>query len=132
MAHALYESGEAAAADALIEGWLPAYDRRGILHGHLAWHQALAALDQDDPARAVAIYEAHVRPGATAALDINIVTDSASFLWRLGLYGHEAGAGLWREAADFAYGAYPHVGFAFADVHLAMAAAATDDGDVLG
>jgi hypothetical protein len=131
LAHALYETGSAGEADALIEGWLPGYDRRGILHGHLAWHQALAALDQDDPVRALAIYSTYVRPSATAALDINIVTDSASFLWRLGLYGHGAPAELWREAADFAYGAYPNPGFAFADVHLAMAAAAAGDDAVL-
>lgn len=131
LAHAMHESGEAEAVDALVETWLPGYDRRGILHGHLAWHQALAALDQDDPARAAAIYQAHVRPAASAALDINILTDAASFLWRLGLYGHAADAELWREAADFAYRAYPNPGFAFVDVHTAMAAAAVGDAAVL-
>jgi hypothetical protein len=131
MAHALHETGQAAAADALIDGWLPGYDRSGILHGHLAWHQALTALDQDDPERALAIYRTHVRPAASKALDINIVTDAASFLWRLGLHGHAVDAELWRETADFAYGAYPHAGFAFVDVHTAMAAAAAGDGDQL-
>src|SRR5262249_41648052 len=36
LAHAMHETGRAAEADVLIEGWLPGYDRTGILHGHLA------------------------------------------------------------------------------------------------
>jgi hypothetical protein len=131
MAHALHESGEAAAAEAMIDGWLPGYDRRGILHGHLAWHQALSALDQDEPARALAIYAAHVRPPASAALDINVLSDSASFLWRLGLHGHAAPPEYLRETAEFARRAYPHAGLAFVDVHLAMAAAAAGDAALL-
>jgi tetratricopeptide (TPR) repeat protein len=131
LAHVLHETGKAAEADAFIERWLPAYDRRGILHGHLAWHQALFALDQGEPDRALSLYQTHVRPSASEALDINILTDAASFLWRLGLYGHPADPALWRETADFAETTYGGPGLAFVDVHWAMAAAAAGDDDAL-
>ena len=131
MAHAMHETGRAAEADALIEGWLPGYDRTGILHGHLAWHQALFALDQGDADRALAIYQTYVRPAASAALAINVVSDAASFLWRLGLHGRSVDAELWRETADYAYGAFPGAGMAFVDVHVAMAAAAAGDDEQL-
>ena len=43
-------------ADALVDRWIPTYDRTGILHGHIRWHQALGALEHGDAPRALAIY----------------------------------------------------------------------------
>ncbi len=49
--HAMFEDGSVTEADALVTEWLPGYDRSGILHGHILWHQALGALEQGDAAR---------------------------------------------------------------------------------
>ncbi|AVO45121.1 tetratricopeptide repeat protein [Phreatobacter cathodiphilus] len=125
VSHAMFEEGSGAAAEAFIEDWLPSYDRSGVLHGHIAWHQALAALERGDAARALSIYDGYVQPAASTGLPINIVTDTVSFLWRMAAYGHGVPAELWRQAADYAEEKFPTPGQAFIDVHLGLAQAAT-------
>jgi hypothetical protein len=127
LAHAMYEQGAAREADAMIGTWLPGYDRTGILHAHLAWHQALTALEQGEPERATAIYSTFVRPKVSAALTVNVVSDAAAFLWRLGLNGTDPAPELWSEAIEVANDAYPHPGFAFIDIHMGMVAASSGD-----
>ncbi|MGD9510213.1 MAG: tetratricopeptide repeat protein [Geminicoccaceae bacterium] len=127
LSHAMYEGGAGEDAARLIADWLPGYDRTGILHGHIAWHAALAALERGDAGQAVAIYETHVQPAVSAGVPINVVSDSASFLWRLQAYGHAVPAGLWEAASTYAAGFFQRPGFAFADVHMAILAAATGD-----
>src|SRR5204862_7265762 len=36
-AHGFYEAGDAAGGAGFVAGWLPRYDRRSQLHGHLSW-----------------------------------------------------------------------------------------------
>lgn len=127
LSHAMFEDGSGEDAERLIADWLPGYDRRGLLHSHIAWHAALAALDRGDTAKALALYAAHVQPSASAGLPINVVSDTASFLWRMRAYGHAVPAGLWDAAAAYARPLYPKAGFPFADVHMAMLGAATGD-----
>ena len=128
LAHAMFEQGAGGEAARLLAGWLPGYDRRGTLHGHLSWHAALAALEAGDAAGALAIYARDVRPASSLGLPLNVLTDAASFLWRMRASGHEVPPGLWEEAAAFAAPLHPRAGFAFADVHMAMLEAATGDG----
>ncbi|HKV00175.1 MAG TPA: tetratricopeptide repeat protein [Vineibacter sp.] len=127
LAHAMFEDGSAADAEALIAGWLPDYDRAGILHGHISWHQALLALQQGDAQRALAIYADRVQPKVSKAPPINVVTDGVSLLWRFGLYGHAVPADVWQDAVAYAERAFPKAGVPFADVHMAMMAAANGD-----
>jgi hypothetical protein len=125
VAHAMFEQGATQEAETLIEGWLPDYDRTGMLHGHLAWHAALSALERDDPQHALAIYSKHVRPSVSLALPINVVSDAVSLLWRLQAYGYDVPAGLWDEAAHYADARYAKPGLAFIEVHMGLLAAAT-------
>src|SRR3546814_3083510 len=127
LAHAMYEAGGSEDAERLIAGWLPGYDRAGTLHGHIAWHAALVALERGDAGRALEIYASHVQPSVSAGLPINIVSDTASFLWRLRVYGHAVPAGLWAAAAAYAAPVYPKASLPFADAHMAMLAAASGD-----
>jgi hypothetical protein len=46
LSRAMFEGGSIADAEAFLADWLPIYDRGGILHGHISWHQALLALEQ--------------------------------------------------------------------------------------
>lgn len=124
LAHAMFEGGAGEDAARLLDGWLPGYDRGGTLHGHLAWHGALAALERGDAAGALAAYERHVRPSASLGLPLNVLTDCVSFLWRLRACGHEAPAGAWDEVAAYAAPMHPRAGLPFADVHMAMLDAA--------
>ena len=127
LSHALFEDGAGAEAEALIADWLPGYDRAGVLHGHIAWHAALAALERGDAQAALALYGAHVRPGVTAGLALNVVTDAVSLLWRLSAYGHAVPAGLWDEVRAYAEPRFGEAGFGFADAHMGLLAAATGD-----
>jgi hypothetical protein len=127
LSHAMYEGGAHEEAERHIESWLPGYDRSGILHGHIAWHSALGALERGDPEGALAIYADHIQPSVTAGMPVNVVSDTASFLWRLKAYGHTVPAGLWEQAAAYSGGYFQKAGFAFADVHMALLAAATGD-----
>lgn len=127
LSHAMFEGGAGDDAEELIAGWLPGYNRSGPLHGHIAWHAALAALERSDTERGLAVYAEHVQPSASAGMPINVVSDTSSFLWRLQAYGHAVPAGLWEAAAGYAAEAFPDAGFAFADVHMALLAAATGD-----
>lgn len=127
LAHAMFESGALAESEALIADWLPSYDRTGIMHGHISWHAALAALERDDAETALAIYTEQVNPAVSHAMPINAVTDAASLLWRLDAYGYGAPPGLWRDVAAFAQRQFPKPGHAFVDAHMALIESATDN-----
>ncbi len=123
LAHALLEQGELDTCATFMEGWLPDYDRAGILNGHLCWHLALGALDAGDTASALRLYEERISPAVTKAAPLNALTDAASLLWRLELAGGARPA-AWPEVMDYAERRFPKPGLAFADVHLALTAAA--------
>lgn len=125
--HAMFEDGSVEAADRLVDDWIDGYDRSGLLHGHIRWHQALGALDSGDAARALAIYGEILQPSVNQAPPLNLITDSAGLLWRLEAYGHAVPRALWVEADAAARRLFPKPGLAFADVHMALFAAATGD-----
>jgi len=125
--HAMFEDGSLDDADALVSEWTPAYDRNGILYGHILWHQALGALERDDAAKALAIYRDVLAPTVNAAPPLNVVSDCAALLWRLSAYGHAVPNELWREAEDYSRRYFPKSSLPFADVHMALLAAATGD-----
>lgn len=125
VAHAMFEQGATQEAETLLEGWLPEYDRAGMLHGHLAWHAALSALERDDPQHALTIYSKHVQPSVSLGLPINVVSDTVSLLWRLQAYGYEVPPGMWEEVEKYAGSRYSNPGLAFVEVHMGLLAAAT-------
>ena len=125
--HAMFEDGSVAEADALVTQWIGGYDRAGILHGHIYWHQALGALEVGDASRALAIYLDALKPSATAAPPLNVMSDGASLLWRLSAYGHPVSAEIWADLDAYAGNAFPKSSLAFVEVHMALLAAATGD-----
>jgi hypothetical protein len=129
--HAMFEDGSVTEADALVTEWVPSYDRRGILHGHILWHRALGALEQGDADTALAIYADVLKPSVSSAPPINVISDGASLLWRLSAYGHDVPPELWTEADAFAQRAFPKSSIPFADVHMALFAAATHNSAAL-
>ncbi|MEX3980500.1 tetratricopeptide repeat protein [Paraburkholderia sp. EG287A] len=127
VAHVLYEAGANDEAEVVITGWLPEYDKSGILHSHIAWHAALIALERGDTGRALEVYNEHVAPSVSLGVPVNVVSDTSSFLWRMQVYGHTVPAGMWDAAATYASGYFKQAGFPFADFHMALVAAATGD-----
>jgi hypothetical protein len=132
LAHAMFEAGAGGEAEALIAEWLPDYERRGVLYGHIAWHAALAALERGDAEAALKTYEDQVQPAVSQNLPINIVSDAASLFWRLQAYGHAVPRGGWSQVAEFARQAFPRPGHAFIDTHMALIEAALGDREALG
>jgi hypothetical protein len=132
LAHAFFEAGAADETDELIAGWLPCYDRSGILHGHIAWHAALVALERGDAEAALAIYADQVQPAVSKGIPINIVSDAASLLWRLGAYGHDVPDGLWQQISDYADQSFPKPANAFVEAHMLMIAAAAGNDAAFG
>lgn len=125
--HVLYEMGEAKRAAGYLDGWMPGFDKKGLLHCHLSWHAALHALELGEIERAWTIYRADVHPGGAWGPPINVASDGPAFLWRSELAGQLRRPDLWREVHDFAGRSFPKTGIAFADVHRAVACAATGD-----
>jgi hypothetical protein len=123
--------GEDAASLAFLERWMPDYPREGMMHCHLSWHVAMAALAIGDNDRAWSVYQAQVHPGASWGPPINTLTDSAAFLWRAELAGAPRRADLWRQLGRYADERFAAPGLAFVDTHLALTRAATG-GDVAG
>lgn len=125
--HVLHEMGEMAQAFDYLESWMPGFDRRGLLHCHLSWHVALTALSLGKLDRAWDTYRASIHPGGAWGPPLNVVTDSAAFLWRAELAGPARQPELWREVRAYALRSFPKAGVPFADIHTALACAA--DGD---
>ena len=72
-------------------------------------------------------YAAEISPAKATSPPMPTLADSASFLWRCDLYGTARRKLPWAEVAALAARAFPRAGFAFADLHAAMAAAGAGD-----
>ena len=66
VAHVFFETGDAASGGEFLDTWLKGFDRRAPYHVHLSWHQALFELAQGHYQRALALYEADIRPAVVA------------------------------------------------------------------
>ena len=124
-AHIHYEAGEFAAGHKAIADWRTSYDREAILHCHLAWHDALWSLADNDYDTLWATVRADILPEVTRAPPINVMTDLVAVLLRAELAGAPVDAELWQIASDYAFASFPRPGMSFADAHSAIAYAST-------
>ncbi|MEM8749887.1 MAG: tetratricopeptide repeat protein [Pseudomonadota bacterium] len=129
--HVWYEQGETQLGRDYLTDWMGDYDRSAVLHGHLAWHVALWALEQGDTEAMWAAVDRDVAPDVTQALPINTLTDMASILHRAEVAGVEVSADRWRAVSEFATAFFPKPSNAFVDVHAALAHAMAGNGDAL-
>ena len=120
-AHILYEENEVSAGRDYLNAWMPNYDRRSLLHGHLSWHQALWALQDGDESAMWNIVDDAVSQVNTSSLPINALTDTASIYYRAELAGYKVSSERWRKLSEYAADKFPIMGQSFADVHAALA-----------
>ena len=120
-AHILYEENEVSAGRRYLNAWMPNYDRRSFLHGHLSWHQALWALHDGDESEMWSIIDASVSQENTSSLPINALTDTASIYYRAELAGFTVSKKRWLKLSQYASEKFPKMGQSFADVHVALA-----------
>jgi len=129
--HLYYENGESAAGYSFIRDWMKGYSRDGFMHTHLSWHTALWALEQGDEDTMWRIVDADVGPGAGSGPALNVVSDTASVLYRAELAGIDVPEQRWQAISDYAAQVFPKPGLGFADVHSALAHAMAGNGERL-
>ena len=120
-AHILYEENEVSAGRDYLAAWMPNYDRRSLLHGHLSWHQALWALYDGDETSMWALVDASVSQEKGSSLPINALTDTASIYYRAELAGYNVSTERWLKLSEYASQKFPTMGQSFADIHAALA-----------
>jgi tetratricopeptide (TPR) repeat protein len=125
--HGFYEAGDVRGGIAFLTEWLPTYDRRAQLFGHLSWHHAMLELQRGDPDAAAEIYDRGIRPAVSHNSAMFILVDCAAYLWRRAVAGHPPPADDAREIRDFALAHFPHAGMHFVNLHRALALAAAND-----
>ena len=130
-AHILYEENEVSAGRDYLAAWMPNYDRRSLLHGHLSWHQALWALHEGDDNAMWDIVDASVSQEKGSSLPINALTDTASIYYRAELAGYNVSAERWLKLSEYAAEKFPKMGQSFADMHAALAHAMAGNNDYL-
>lgn len=130
-AHTLYEQGFGEAGRAYLADWISNYDKRSLLHGHLSWHRALWALEQEDETELWTIYDGAIAPTASYSLPINVLTDAAALLYRSEIAGFNVAPQRWRDLSEYASRFFPNPGMSFADIHSALAHAMAGDGERL-
>jgi tetratricopeptide (TPR) repeat protein len=97
IAHVLEMQGRAREGLEFLEANESAWiDATGI-SVHLAWHRALFHLDADDPASALAVYDAQIV--RSHAVDMSQLADASALLWRLQLRNIRIGE-RWQSLAD--------------------------------
>lgn len=131
-AHGLYEQGRTEEGRAYLDDWMAGgYTPQSVLYGHLSWHQALWALEQEDWDAMWRHYRGAIAPGAGYALPINTLTDGAALLWRAEMAGASVEAEDWRALSAYATQYFPNPTQSFADMHAALAHAMAGDGEAL-
>lgn len=104
----------AAFLEATADGWAP---ESGFAY-HNWWHLALFAIDNEDHARALALFDAKVRPQQSDV--VMEMIDASALLWRLKLLDVDVGdrfatlANSWERAMNDGY-------YAFNDIHALLA-----------
>ncbi len=126
-AHVHYEADEKEQGLKFLQKWIRGYAKEGLLNCHIHWHIALWQLELGDYEAAKRTYLQGVHPGGAWGPPINVLTDAAAFLWRAELAGHRRDERLWKEVSAYGAKNFPAAGLAFADVHRALAYAATAD-----
>lgn len=130
-AHTWYEAGDSDAGINYLKNWLPDYDRAGMLHGHLAWHIGLWALEMGDTDELWKRVDQDVRPEVSRGLPLNVLTDGASILYRAELAGELVSPERWKSVSNYASRFFPNPGMGFADVHAALAHAMAGNTEAL-
>ena len=129
--HIYYEMGETDLGLAYLDDWIAPYDHSAYMHGHLAWHSALWALETGDVSAMWQRLDRDIDPAVSNSMPINVLTDMAALLYRAELAGIEVPAARWQTISDYALKFFPKTGLGFTDFHAALAHAMAGNGEAL-
>lgn len=130
LAHVYFETDRDDEGAAFLAKWLAGYDRRAPLYCHNHWHLALFELSRGHYRRVMDIYDHEIRPLLHETR--NSLYDCVALLWRYQIYGCATGPLDWPDLSARAAELTVKPGFAFNDVHAAMAFAAAGDDQAIG
>lgn len=122
--HVFESDGRARDGEAWIEARRPHWRGCNNFAYHMAWHLALFHLERGARDRALAVYDAEVRP--TPSEDFRDVANAASLLWRLRQEGAEVGD-RWDELREIALRRAQDMTLAFAALHHLLTLVATGE-----
>jgi hypothetical protein len=125
LSHVFYEMNDHRSGISFLTDWMPGYALQAPLFGHLAWHLGLFELAAGHYTRVLDVYDRYIAPSALYSR--LALADSASLLWRLQIYGGVDRALPWQSVTEIADRVAALPGYAFADVHAAMAYGAAGD-----
>jgi len=97
LAHVMEMEGRAREGLAFLDETEEAWIEGTGFSVHLAWHRALFQVEADDPASALATYDAQI--GSLRGAEMSALADGSALLWRLKLRKIPVGD-RWRELAD--------------------------------
>jgi tetratricopeptide (TPR) repeat protein len=125
LSHVFYETNDHRSGIAFLTDWIPGYALQAPLFGHLAWHLGLFELAAGHYTRVLDVYDRYIAPSVLHSR--LALADTASLLWRLQIYGGTDRALPWQSVRETADRLAALPGYAFADVHAAMAYGAAGD-----
>ncbi len=135
-AHVFYELEQHAGGVHFLRQWLDNNQQKALLRGHLAWHLALLQLALGDPNSAWKLYRDEIalplhQPDSDRTPPLNILTDTASFLWRAELSGESQHDSDWKKLSEFVAARFPNAGLPYGDFHSAMVHSRADAQELL-
>lgn len=132
LAHVHFEAGMLDEGSDFINMWADKYADQSDMRHHMRWHLCLLDIDKGvDVGAQLDVYDRDLAPGRHDAVPLETLADNASLIWRLHLAGVEIPGQTAIDLFDFIETRFPGCGFAFADVHHAMAAAVHPDEEKL-
>lgn len=124
LAHLHFEAGALDEGRAFIQAWLSNNGRKSDMRHHLVWHLSFLDLESGvDMSQMLEIYDRELDPAISEPTPLETLCDNASFLWRGHLSGVEIPAPVREDLLRYADKYFGKCGFAFADIHRAMATA---------
>ncbi|MEO8082105.1 MAG: tetratricopeptide repeat protein [Caldimonas sp.] len=119
VAHVMDMQGRHEEGAAWLAQWRPHWAEGNGFTCHLAWHEALFALEACDHAAALRVFDTYLHPKATEITLQRV--DAASLLWRLDLQGADVGD-RWRALVADWHLDFRHAGHStFNDTHALLA-----------
>lgn len=118
VAHVYETQGRAADGIAWLERHRPDWQQCNNFAFHIAWHLALFQIEAGSPERALALYDAQIRPKQTD--DFRDIANAASLLWRLDQEGVDVGD-RWRALRPSALHRHLDTTLVFASLHYLLA-----------
>ena len=130
-AHLYYENMEDKEGLSYLSKWCKTYDPSATLYNHIYWHVGLWSLETGDLDRMWQVLDINISPERSQGPPLNVLTDSASLLFRAELAGLKVPVERWSKLSAYALSMFPNPGLGFADLHAAITHSRSGNRDAL-